>query len=124
MNQDAVLAVMEKLDKSHEAYAKGMELIGLVSAGTIGVVVVLRPLSQGGEAVEIKVAVVLLFIAVLSTIFWFMGKGNQQHKLANKILNAKPNQMVSVKEAWWTRTVRILALSTFICAYYYLFNAL
>jgi len=114
---------MEKLRQSQGAYAKAMEMIGIFSAGTIGVVVALRPQGQESTPIELEVALVLLFIAALTTIFWFMGKGHQYYKVANKIMGS-PESVARVKEAWWTRTSRVLALSTFVSAYYFLFQSL
>jgi len=114
-------AIMAKLAQSQSSYAKGMEMIGVFSAGTIGVVVALQP--AGHEKLEIKLAIILLFIAVLTTIFWFMGKGSQYFKVA-RLAMSNPDSEISVKEYWWARTSRVLALSSFVGAYYFLFQSL
>ena len=123
MDTETANGIQEKLKQSQAAYAKAMEMIAIFSAATIGFVVAIRPQDSGETSIEIKIAIILLFISTLSTIFWFFGKGNQYFKIINEMIN-KPNEVARVKEPWWARTSRVLALATFVSAYYYLFISL
>lgn len=123
MEPSVVDGILEKVRQGQAYYAKAMELIGIFSAGTIGFVVALRPQGEIDSQFSLKVAVALLFISVISTIFWFMGKGLQSYTVANQIKN-NPNSVARAKEPWWARLSRLLALSCFICAYLFLFMSL
>ncbi|MBQ0799418.1 MAG: hypothetical protein KBT63_09030 [Porticoccaceae bacterium] len=123
MDDETAAEIMRKLKESHAAYSKGMEMVGYFSAATIGVVIALRPHEQGETQIQIQIAVVLLFVSVLSTIFWFFGKGTQHYITAKKIME-NPSEAARTKELPWARASRVIALSAFISAYFYLYISL
>ena len=123
MDTETANGIQEKLKQSQAAYSKAMEMIAIFSAATIGFVVALRPQGSEEASIEIKIAIILLFISTITTIFWFFGKGSQYFKIIN-IMIKKPNEVARAKEPWWARVSRVLALATFISAYYYIFISL
>ena len=114
--------VLNKYLYAHQAYAKAMEMIGLFSAGTIGVVVALRP-ENSVVTIEVQTALILLFLSMIGTVFWFMGKGQQALTMANKILD-DPNSEHRTLEPCWARLSRIIVLSSFILSYWLLIKSL
>lgn len=116
-------AVLDKVRQGQAYYAKAMEMIGIFGAGTIGFVVALRPQNELATHHSLKVAVALLFVSVISTVFWLMGKGLQSYSIVNQLKN-NPDSIARAKEPWWARLARVAALSSFISAYYFLFDSL
>ncbi|NND82510.1 MAG: hypothetical protein HKN50_08795 [Gammaproteobacteria bacterium] len=110
----------KQADAQH-AYAKGMEMIGVFSAGTIGIVVAIRP--AGSSNIETQAALFLLFISMIGTVIWFMGRGVQYLRMAESI-SKNPTKPQKISEPLWARTSRILVVASFILAYWMLFSSI
>jgi len=119
---DSTEAAMAKLARAQDAYAKGMELIGITSAGAIGIVVALKPTGVSGSF-ELRVAVGLLFLATIGAVAWFMSKGTQYYMMSREMLK-DPSDEVSVREPWWGRVARVSTMSAYILGFYFLFISL
>lgn len=82
---NSIDVALAKHDKAHMSYAKGMEMIGVTSAGAIAVVVALRP-AGAIAALELRIAVAFLCTSTVGVIIWFMSKGAQYNLMCQKSL--------------------------------------
>ena len=105
--------IQQNLSQRDQSLSTMMELMCLVSAGTIALTVS----QQGNETSSLlKFSLIFLVINIFSTLVWFMGVTEKYHKILSHMLH-HPDEYGKIDMPKFGQRAFSISLATFFIAY-------
>jgi hypothetical protein len=105
--------VYKQIEKSHAAISKFMELVCLISAGSMAIIVSMAKADNANSL--LGVSLVCMVVTCISVPVWHIGIARRSTRLINAIFQ-NPDQENRVSEELWVRATRVIALAAFVAA--------